>query len=57
MTKKAFHFMLKALFILKISKFLSRLFRYVKTRFDKKTKVADWTTRNYNTYVAQYFNK
>ena len=34
-----FHFMLKALFVLKIFKFLSRFFEHVGKRFDKKAEV------------------
>ena len=34
MIKNAFNFILKTLFILKIFKFLSRIFRHVKKRFD-----------------------
>ena len=51
MTKNAFYFTLKALFVLEI--FLSRLFSHVEKRFDKKAKVnfkiydvTDWTTNS-----------
>ena len=51
--KNAFYFMLKALFILEIFKFLSWLFGYVEKRLDKKVKVnfkiydvTDWTTND-----------
>ena len=37
--KNAFYFTLKALFVLKISKFMSGLFGYVEERLDKKDKV------------------
>ena len=64
MMKNAFYFMLKALFVLQIFKFLSWLFGYVEKRYDKKVNlnpkiydVADWTTGNYNTHIAQYFKK
>ena len=36
--KIAFYFISKALFVLKIFQFLSRLFGYVEKRFDKKNK-------------------
>ena len=56
--------MWKALFVLKIFKFLYWLFGYIEKRFDKKAKVnfkiydvADWTTNNYNTHIAQYLKK
>ena len=57
----ALHFMLKALFILKIFTFWSWLFGHVEKRFDKKAMVnfkiydiTDWTTDNYSTDIAQY---
>ena len=56
--------MLKALFIFQIFTFLSRLFGYVKKRFDKRAKlnfkiydITDWATSNYNTYIVQYIKK
>ena len=59
--KNAFYFMLIALFVLKVCKFLSRLFGNVEKRFDKKAMVnfkiydvTDWTTNNYNTHIIQY---
>ena len=64
MMENAFYFMLKALFILVIFTFLSRLFDYVEKRIDKKAKinlklydVTDWIMKNYNTYSTQYLNK
>ena len=64
MMKNAFHFMLKALFVLDIFTFLSRVFGYVEKRLDKKAMVnykiydvTDWTTNNYNTHIAQYLKK
>ena len=39
MMKNTFHFMLKALFVLQIFTFLSRLFSYVEKRLDKKAMV------------------
>ena len=62
--KNAFYFMLKALFVLEIFKFLSWLFGYVEKQLDKKVKayskiyeVTDWTTSNKSRHIAQYFNK
>ena len=56
MMENAFYFMLKALFILVIFTFLSRLFDYVEKRIDKKAKinlklydVMDWIMKNYLT--------
>ena len=52
----------KALFVLKIFKFLSRLFGHVAKRLDKKDKVnfkfydvTAWLTTNFNTHIAQIF--
>ena len=39
MMENVFYFMLKALFILVIFTFLSRLFDYVEKRIDKKAKI------------------
>ena len=62
--KNVFYFILKALFILKIFKFSSRLFGLEGERLDKKAKVnfkifnvTDWETNNYNTHFAQYLKK
>ena len=56
MMKNAFYFILKALFVLKIFKFLSRLFGHVKK--DKVNfkihNVTTWFINNYNTRIAQY---
>ena len=64
MTKNAFYFTSKALFVLKIFKFLSWLFGHVGKRLDKKDKVSfkfydatAWLTNNRNTHIAQYFEK
>ena len=64
MMKNAFHFTSKALFILKIFKFLSWRSGHVAKRFDKKDKVSfkfyhvtAWLTNNCNTHVAQYLEK
>ena len=57
MMKNAFYFMLKALFVLKIFKFLW----HVEKRLDQKDKVhfetydvTAWLTENHNTHIAQY---
>ena len=62
--KNVFYFMLKALFVLEIFKFLSLLFNHVDKQRDKKVNVnskiysiTDWTAKNYNTHVAQYLKK
>ena len=61
MMKNAFCLMLKALFVLEIFTFLSRLLGYAEKIFDKKAKVdfniydvTDWTTNNYNTHTVQH---
>ena len=61
MMKNSFYFMSKALFVLKIFKFLSSLFCHVAKLLDKKDKVnfkfQDVTTcltNNCNTHIAQY---
>ena len=60
MMKNVFRFILKALFILEIFKFLSCLFEYIEKRLDKQAKVnfkisdiTKWTTNKYNTLIAQ----
>ena len=60
----AFYFTSTALFILKIFKFLSRLFDHVAKRLDKKDKVnfkfydvPAWLSNNFNTHIAQYLEK
>ena len=60
MTKNAFYFTLKALFVFEIFTFLSSLFGYVEKRLDKKAKanfkiyyhVTNWTTDIYNTQIT-----
>ena len=59
MMKNAFYFTSKALFILKMFKFLSWVFGRVPNRLDKKGKVSckfydftAWSTNNCNTYIA-----
>ena len=61
MMKNAFYFILKALFVIKIFKFLSWLFGHVEKRLDEKDKinfeiddVTAWLANNYNTHIAQY---
>ena len=60
MMKNAFYFTLKALFVLKIFKFLSSIFGHVEKPLDQKVKVnfkiydiTTWLTNNYNTHIAQ----
>ena len=62
--KNDFYFTSKALFVLKIFKFLSWLFRHVLKWLDKKDKVdfkfyevTAWLTNNCNTHIAQYLEK
>ena len=60
--KNPFYFILKALFVLKIFKFLSQIFGQVKKRIDWEDKVnfkivTTWFTNNCNTYIAQYLIK
>ena len=64
MIKNAFYFMLKALFVLEIFKFLTCLFVYVEKQLDKKAMAnfkiydtTDWTANNYNTHITQYLKK
>ena len=61
MMKNTFYFILKALFVLKIFKFLSWLFAHVeKTAWLERKDtfeiydVTAWLTMNYNTHIAQY---
>ena len=63
--KNAFYFLLKALFVLKLFKFLSRLLGYVeKNGLIRKDQinfkiydVTTWLTNNYNIFIAQYLTK
>ena len=64
MMKNAFYFTSKALFVLKIFKFLPWLIGHVAKRLDKKDKVnfkfydvTAWLTKNCTTHIAQYFEK
>ena len=64
MMKNYFYFTSKALFILKISKFLSGLFGHAAKQLDGKEKVnfkfydlTAWLTNNYNTHISQYLDK
>ena len=58
MVKNVFYFILKALLVLKIFKFLSWIFGHVKKRVDEKDKVnlkihdiTTWLTSNCNKYL------
>ena len=58
----AFYFTSKALFVLRILKFLSLLLDHVAKWLDKKNMVnfkfydvTAWLTNNRNTHIAQYF--
>ena len=62
--KNVFYFTSKAVFLIKIFKFLSSLFDQVAKQLDKKDKinfkfydVTAWLTKNRNTHIAQYFEK
>ena len=64
MMKNASYFTSKALFVLKIFKFLSWLFGQVAKRLDKKDQinfkfydVAAWLANNCNTHITQYVEK
>ena len=64
MMKNAFYFSIKALFVLKIFKFLSWLFGHVEKRLDLKDQVnfeiydvTAWLKNNCNTHIAQYLKK
>ena len=62
--KNAFYFILKALFILKIFKYLSRLFdpvgktAWLKSKFNFTIRdVTLWFINNYNTHIAKNLTK
>ena len=62
--KNVFHLTFKALFVLKIYKFLSWLFGHMEKRLDQNNKVnfkiydvTSWETGNCNTHIAQYLKK
>ena len=64
MMKNAFYFMLKAIFVLEIFKFLPWLFGYMEKKLGKKAKVnskvfdvTDRAINNYNSHIAQYLKK
>ena len=64
MMKSAFDFTLKALLVLKIFKFSSRIFICVEKRLDQKDKVnfkiydvTPWLTNNFNTHIDQCLEK
>ena len=61
--KNTFYFILKALFVLKLFKFLS-FFVHVGKQLDKKAKVnfkiydvTTWETYNFNAHISQYLMK
>ena len=55
MMKNAFYFTAKALFVLKIFKFLSFVLNFWSCF--KIYYAATWLTNNYNTHIAQYLTK
>ena len=64
MMKNAFYFMSKALFVLKVFRFLSRLFGHVKKQLDQKDQanvkiyeVTSWEKSNFNTHIDHYLQK
>ena len=64
MMKNVFYFALKALFVLKVFKFLSDFFSHIEKLLDKKIKVnfkiydvINWEINNWNTHIAQYLKK
>ena len=64
MVKNTFYFTLKALFVLKIFKFLSCVFGHVAKLLDKKDKldfrfydITAWLINDCNTYIALYLEK
>ena len=64
MMKNAFYFILKALLVLKIFKFLPGISVHVEKQLDQKDKInfkiydiTTWLTYNYNKDIAQYFTK
>ena len=56
MMKNAFSFILKALFVLKIFNFLSRLFHHIKKRPDYKDK-ANFKIHDVTTWLAKICNR
>ena len=64
MMTNAFYFTSKALFVLKIFKFLSKLYDHVAKQLDQKDKinlkfydVTAWLINSCNTHIAQYLEK
>ena len=64
MMKNAFCFILEALFVLELFKFLFGLLGHAGKWLDNKAKVnfkicdvTDWITNNYNTHTARYLSK
>ena len=62
--KNAFYFTSKAIFVLKIFKFLSPLFDQIAKQLDKKDKIdfkfydaTAWLTNNCYRHIAQYLEK
>ena len=62
--KNILYFTLKALFVFKIFKFLSRRFGHVEKRLDQKDKVnfiihdiPTWQTNSWNIHIVQYLYK
>ena len=57
MIKNDFYFILKALFVLKVFKYLYWLFGHVYEKDKVNFEIYDvtaWLTNNYNTHIAQY---
>ena len=64
MMKNAFNFTLKAIFVLKVFKYLSRLFGHAEIRLSEKANVnykiydlTNWITSTYKAHIAQYLIK
>ena len=64
MMKNIFYFTLKALFVLETFQFSFWIFGHVEKRRNKKAKVnfeiydvTNWTTNNFDTYIARYPKK
>ena len=62
--KNVFYFILKALVVLKIFKFLSWFFGHVKKKLDETDKVnfqiynvTTWLINKWNTHISQYLKK
>ena len=64
MMKNIFYFTLKALFVLETFQFSFWIFGHVEKWRNKKAKVnfeiydvTNWTTNNFDTYIARYLKK